>query len=253
MLTNKMPPQQIRSLRQRFSPILWLVIIAIVVCLILGFWQWHRYQFKKTLLHHFQQQQLQLPTNINQLTSWATLQTYQQIIVQGRFEPTVILLENQMRHGQVGVDVIKPFRCQTMMHNQSSIIYVDLGWVSLSALNKMLPQLQHSYDEIIKGYIVIPKGYSFILGPEILNWGEQPLRIQRISKTALCHISSNKEPCSFYIRATSPDKSFVRDWVIVSVSPWRHLGYACQWYLFALTGIVVLIKLVRIKGKDHEK
>lgn len=57
----------------------------------------------------------------------------------------------------------------------------------------------------------------------------------------------HKSVYPFIIRQSAESKSpYVRDWPIVAGSATRHIGYAVQWFVFAL-GVVVMYIALNLK------
>lgn len=200
----------------------------------LGIWQLHRYHFKQEKLHLFLQH-MQMPPKV--LSSLQENQSeFQRVIIEGEYVPhATILVQNQVKEGQLGFEVLTPIR----VGKESQQLLVDRGWVA--ALKDNLPPV---IDEVkgqqrIEGYLKSYNEYAFILGDNITNLGHYPLVIQKVDIDALNHVLHTRYYS--WVLKQIKDSNSVMDYernVAMTMMPKRHLGYAIQWFLMA---VVLLI------------
>ena len=104
-----------------------LVVLALLPGLIaLGCWQLGRADEKRALMHAYTERQLQAPVAAAQLGQLADPAFYP-VHLYGRFDGEhSLLLDNQMRDGKAGVELLQPY------HDQASgqWLLVNRGWLA---------------------------------------------------------------------------------------------------------------------------
>lgn len=209
------------------------LFIFAVLCL-LGTWQLQRYADKKRLLATYQFNMQRNPLPFLSLPQHTPLQ-FQRVLVSGTYlNSLTLLVQNQLYHGQLGFEVLTPLA----VSGEKKLLLVDRGWIKKPA-GQALPMLeQSSAPQQIKGYLKEIQEYQFILGKNILNPTTQPLVVQKIDLTEISHVLQRTfYPVILRLDATEPH-GYIRDWVIVSLQPERHLGYAVQWFALAFVWLL---------------
>ncbi len=202
-------------------------LFFICLFLFLGNWQLHRYYFKKKLLNEYQQQQTTAPISILQAMHKKN-QEFLPVKATGHYlNQHTIYLANQLRQHVSGFDVLTPFK----LNNSPETLLVDRGWIA----NKDLfvpanPKLLH-----ITGYLKSPEQHVFYLGPLILNHTDEQITIQKIALAKISNLTSLKLAPIIFRLSPNQDFGFWRQWQPFSVQPSRHMGYAIQWLLMAIT------------------
>jgi surfeit locus 1 family protein len=213
----------------------------------LGVWQLHRYHFKKNLQDAYQAQQSQAPTSLSQLdiTHPANLQ-FRKIHVEGEFlNNQTVFLQNQFHENQVGFDVLTPLQ----IPGEKKLLLVDRGWVSDNGRPNVAPSIPAVLgQQKIIGDIKNQNEFQFILGAAILRPNARPLLIQKVDVKALSDVTK-QDYFPFYVRLSpgSPN-GFVRDWIVTTVTPERHMGYAIQWFLMA--GILLIAYFATVVKRE---
>lgn len=213
-----------------------LCLILAIVCAGLGNWQLQRYSAKKNLLARYQNNLAHQPeafTAIYTKVSAAALE-FRQVSLTGQYiTQNTFLLQNRFYHDQLGYEVITPIR----LPNQKKQLLVDRGWIPQSPqwINKATTPIPT--PQTIKGYIKLQNTYQFTLGKNILDV-TFPVYMQKIDINELQHIT-HEEYYPFILRLNpQSDQGFVRDWVITTVLPERHLAYAVQWFGLMITLVI---------------
>lgn len=213
------------------------------ICLFcwLGVWQLHRYHYKETLLLTHQQRLAATPQPfiplVNASKEIDTLQ-FQSVTVEGHYRNSLtILIQNQFYHDQIGFEVLTPLE----IPGQKKLLLIDRGWVK-----KPTDQILPSIDDVlggqkITGYIKLMNEYQFILGQNISDVSAKPIIIQKIDMQELGQVM-DQQFYPFILRLNpSQPHGFVRDWIVSTVLPQRHFGYAIQWFLMALVLFIAYI------------
>ncbi len=224
-----------------------LCSIFFILFLLLSSWQVHRYYEKKILLNTYQSRFNQLPTPFTLIRNEENLQ-FLSIAVDGEYDnASTMFVENQLHEGKLGFEVLTPLR----IADSNKLLLVDRGWVPKQG-STLLPMITPvDTSQHITGYLKLFNEYQFILGKNIIAPDKKPLVMQRIDLQEISHVTKN-EFYPYILRLDPEDANgFVREWVISSVLPERHIMYALQWLAFA---IVVLIGFVyfSLEGPTHE-
>lgn len=216
---------------------------------ILGIWQLHRYDYKKSLLSVYQQRL----TAGSKILSPELLQDidnlqYQQVTGNAEYvNELTFFLQNQYNNDHLGFDVLTPIK----VLGSNKLLLVDRGWIAKTT--NSLPQLDPIYGEQhITGYIKQSNEYQFILGKSILNEGTFPLSLQKIDFKELSRIT-HKEYYPFVLRLNPAEANgFKRDWIIINSTPERHMGYAIQWFAMAFVLFIAYFCFCCERVKDEK-
>ncbi len=209
-----------------------LCLFFVAVFILMSVWQWHRYDYKKTLMNKFEARLKTLPMPFQLLQFQNDLQ-FQPIAVDGEYDNDLQFLQNRLHDGVLGFEVLTPFR----IAGSQKLLLIDRGWIKKPD-NASLPFIPVvSSLEHLTGYIKILDEYQFILGKNIIEPDKKPLIMQKIDVEEISRIT--KKDFYPYILRLDPinENGFVRDWVISSTLPERHLMYALQWLAFSLVVI----------------
>lgn len=218
----------------------------IIVFLLMSAWQWHRYDYKKTLMNNYETRLKMLPKPFELVRSDEDLQ-FQPIAVDGEFENDMLMLvQNRFHANKLGFEILTPLR----VNGSSQLLLVDRGWVQKPP--EGLPKIPEvTATQHLTGYIKIINEYQFILGQNIIDSNKKPLIMQKIDLEEISHTTQK----SFYpyVLRLDPDQEngFVRDWVISSMLPERHMMYAIQWLAFSLVVMVGLFYF-SLERRVHE-
>ena len=116
--------------------------MAITAMCLLGNWQFSRAEEKRVLLAHREAESALKPIKIEQVANMdATL--FRSLKLVGQYERKYFLLENQIRKGVVGYEVIQAF---TMSMNKT--ILINRGWLPADINLSVLPKVDTPPGEI---------------------------------------------------------------------------------------------------------
>jgi surfeit locus 1 family protein len=216
----------------------------IVFCglFMLGHWQLNRAEQKRQMLAAFDTAAHASAVSVGQIGDhWSDWQ-YRKVIVQGRFDLNhQFLLDNQVRHGQVGFDVLTPMHTQDVR----AAVLVDRGFLAADRRQK-LPQIQQECpQQQLTATVYRPLGDGLRLGsmedPAQHNW---PQIVEFTDFEALSQQLGY--PIAPVILRLAPDQScgFLREWDITAgFPPIRHIAYAVQWFALAATVAIIFFVL----------
>jgi surfeit locus 1 family protein len=204
----------------------------------LGFWQLGRAEEKQALLDQYataQKSQVEItPQNA------ASLPRYQRATVSGRFDPAhQILLDNMPSHtGQPG------YRVLTALETSAGWLLVDRGWLPLGSSRSQLPDipvgndvrtLSGTIDDLPRAgvQLAIPPVDASAPWPRVLSFPDSSALEQQLGHKLI--------PGLLLLDASQPD-GYERVWEAhLGFMPERHIGYAVQWFAFAVAAIVLFV------------
>lgn len=209
-------------------------LLLIPVLIGLGFWQLERAEEKALILQSWQQSEplLQLPTEPVAGT---------RIRLNGTLDTRhLFLLDNKIREGRVGYEVIAGFYPQ---HGSTGIL-VNLGWVVGNLDRAILPEVKLPTDSVEMIGNLVEGSKGLLLGVD--NWQKTwPVRVQQLDlKRAEETLGGALYPA--VLRVAEPlTVELVTGWQVVNMPPAKHQAYALQWFGLALVLITGISWLIR--------
>jgi surfeit locus 1 family protein len=233
---------------QRAPLIAYLCLLPLL--LTLGFWQLDRAKQKQSIIDLQTQRQstetisftASLPENSDDFL-------YKHIKAEGQYDGQhQYLLDNQISKGRAGYFVFSPFR----LKNQDKAILVNRGWIPLGQHRSDFPDVSIENNETtLTGRINrFPTVGLKLAGAEIptKSW---PALVQVIDANVLAE-QLGYSLLSFQVELDkAADNGFDREWrEPLVMTPEKHIGYAVQWFLLALTLTVLFAKYGFKKDND---
>jgi surfeit locus 1 family protein len=253
---SKIKSQNI-TMRYRFKPTIWMTLataLVMAVCIKLAFWQYNKAQLKLTLQTQLNQRLVEapqaLPNKILNLDDWR----YRRVKFTGVYDVRYqLLLDNQVEDTKAGYHVLTPMQVE----GSKIAVLIDRGWVprtveQLNAAARSAPIVDTPIGlQQIEGDIALPLSKFFTL--------EAPAKSNQKWEQVWQHIDMKRFAQSvpypvqpFIVRLDKNSKAggFVRNWPPPGERVTTHLGYAYQWFGFALTLFIIYIVL-NIKKVEH--
>lgn len=228
----------------RFRPS-WIGLLVTACCIALfvklGFWQYEKAEKKRQLQSvydsYLQHEPVNLPEAFPDREAWR----YRPVKVNGEYVTQYqLLLDNQIEDGRAGYHVITPLR----IGNSQRLVLVDRGWVPASASHTDLPAIEtpQGPQEIIgQGWIPPDKFYSLgeesadVKQPWQVLWQNMDMkRYQKLVRLEVLPVVIRLDPAS-------NAGGFVRNWVRPDDRITTHIGYAYQWFGFAVAAFLIFI------------
>jgi surfeit locus 1 family protein len=228
----------------RFAPRwYWFLITALVMVLFvrLGFWQWHRGEYRTTQWQEFARGD-QPPIEAN-AASLARLPEFTRVHVAGVFDARhQFLLDNISHEGAPGYQVLTPFTL-----GDGSRVLVNRGWLPFSGYRDRLPDI--AFDAAAQPTFIT--GRLAQLPVAGLAAGRQPPPQQgpwpRVASfpTSEQLAASYGAPLAPRMLLMDADSSpgYLRDWKPPGVAPERNFSYAIQWWSFAVLALAMFVGL----------
>ena len=224
---------------RRFAPkwpITVITLLAIAFLMYLGFWQLQRAHEKREMIER--EASLAQNAPLQWSSDLVNPQQYQNIVIQGHYLPTVLLLDNQHHLHQFGYHVLTPLQISA-----DNVVLIDRGWVAGDLNRDKLPDVSLPAPlQKITGQVYYPSK-NRALG-QVLEKKAADLAIVELIDTKIISQFLHKSVYPFIIRLDKREPyGYLREWAIVSMPPERHIAYAIQWFAMALVILVIFIGL----------
>lgn len=212
------------------------------ILLALGIWQLNRAEEKRVLISLKEQRQSAEVLILSKtLPDTPEAYLYKPIQAIGHYDTDhQYLLDNQVNKGKAGYFVLTPF----MLKNENKAVLVNRGWLPLGKSRSGLPDIPVDSREItLNGRINrFPTVGLKLAGAEIPtdSW---PAIVQVVDTQVLAK-QLGYPLFSFQVELDKQaDDGFTREWhETLAMTPEKHIGYAVQWFLLALTLTVLFVK-----------
>lgn len=242
-------------MKYTFRPNIWLTLATVLmlgICIKLGMWQYNKADARRTLQMQLNaslnEPVVTLPDKIENLENWR----YKRVKFTGKYDTRYqLLLDNQVQNTVAGYHVYTPMQ----VDGSSSYVLVNRGWVArtvgaVGEISKPPTIDTPKGTQLIEGDISLPANKFFTMdipsatdGKWQLVW--QNLDMARYAKSVPFAVQP------FVVRLDPKSNGgFVRNWPAPGERVSMHLGYAYQWFGFALTLLVIYVVL-NFKKVEH--
>ena len=229
-----------------------MVLSVVPLLLFLSYWQWQRFQYKSAHTPTRETSKLLLTLlEANILQKKGALQDLQasHLQTEGQFlNQDAIFVDNQSFKGQPGYKVLTPL----WVAGQPSPTYllVDRGWIPLGKSRAILPTLPPITGMIhIEGRLYQPvQGFKLPGRPNPTatlpsDTGDLRLRVLDIDLQTLAQALGHTV-YPLILRLEPGDKlgfEILPFSTQIGMPPIKHLGYAWQWFMMALTVLIYYV------------
>ncbi len=236
-----------------FSPSLvgtMVTIICIPLFINFGLWQYNKAQQKLVIQAAYNlaktDDAFQFPLDLkqNDIDQW----NYKKVTVSGVYEPKYqFLLDNQVEGNRVGYHVITPLK----IDQSSQYVLINRGWILGKDTHTELPVFNTpTGKQTVIGQIWVPSKKIFTLEAKVNNkttlvtQGSQPLQPVWQNMNMSTYKSSvpfEVSDLAIKLDQTSQAGGFVRNWQVPVERIATNIGYAYQWFGFALATLLIYI------------
>ena len=219
-----------------------LTIICIPLFIKFGMWQYNKAQLKISIQDAYNKAEigaaLNFPLKVLDVEAW----NYKKIKVIGVYEPKYqFLLDNQVEGNRVGFNVITPLK----INQSSQYVLVNRGWILGKDTHTELPQFNTpASQQIVTGQVWIPSKKIFTLETkEAANQNSsiplvwQHMNMERYTRSVPFEVS----PIAIKLDKNCDAGGFVRNWQVPVERIATHIGYAYQWFGFALSTLLIYL------------
>lgn len=228
-------------MRDRFRPTLpgvWptlLLVLVVPLCLALGQWQWNKAE-REVAARSLRDARAAAPAQPFPATLLRDAEAlrYRQVHLAGEYlVRSQILLDNQVRHGQAGVNVLTPLQPSA----GGPLVLVDRGWLPAPARHDahLAPPVPAGV-QAVRGTVWLPPTHSFRLAADTAPAGNnarwQGLDLPRYAAASglpLQPVVIRLDPAAAH--------GFLREWPLPGERQTKHRSYALQWWAFAATAV----------------
>lgn len=239
-----------------FTPTLWptLATLALVLLFVrLGFWQLDRADQKELRHAQFAQRQLDPMIDLNGAAALVTDRAellWRNASVQGRYANEHIVLDNQVVKELPGYFVYTPFQ----ISGTDRWALVNRGWIPVGDDRGKLPEITAPVEDTqLSGIISDAPSAGLVLGnAPIETMSASVYRVQRIEFDKLAVLVRHDLLPFTILLAPGVENGYVREWRVPGSGREKNLGYAAQWFAFAVILVVVYValNLKRSQQKD---
>ncbi|KAF1030435.1 MAG: hypothetical protein GAK37_01351 [Pseudomonas sp.] len=222
-----------------------LVLLPVLVCL--GFWQLSRGHEKQRLLDSYAERRAAEPMSTVQLVATAD-PALRRVHLRGQFDAGhSVLLDNRMRGGRAGVELLQPF------HDQASCLWLLLnrGWLPWP--DRRTPPVFATPGQVLNldAWVYVAPGETFQLHADPANttW---PKLLTALHPAALW-AELGRNGFAYEVRAEAGPATYETNWPVVAMGPEKHVGYAVQWFAMAvaLLGLYLYLGWHNAKETPH--
>ena len=219
-----------------------LLVSGLLAFTFLGYWQLDRAAEKRQLLEAYSSAAERPAMTLAQAREQAGSGTFPRIEVMGRYDPMhTYLLDDQVRNGKQG-----RFAFAVFVPDDGALpLLVNRGFLAHRSDGSMsaLPGLPDG-SVTLEGLYGTAPGIGLRMGgnslPRQASWPKASIYIDTVE---IGEDLGRAIDTGVLLLDPEPDSIFLRQWTPQIIPPEKHLGYAFQWFCFALASLVIFIVL----------
>jgi surfeit locus 1 family protein len=232
-----------------------LTLIFIPLFIKFGLWQYHKAELKQAIQMAYNQATVdtafKFPLEVIDVADW----NYKKVSVTGVYETKYqFLLDNQVEANRVGYHVITPLKI-----NETQYVLVNRGWILGKDIHSELPLFDTPVGvQAVTGQVWLPSKKFFSLENRKLDASQQqgfePVwqhmdmgKYQRL-------VPLTVSPLVIKLDQDIVAGGFVRNWQVPTARIMTHIGYAYQWFGFAVATLLIYIymSIFRVKSSPAQ-
>jgi surfeit locus 1 family protein len=201
---------------------------TVVLCVVAGNWQHRRMHEKEALQDDIRRAAAMAPVALPKRADDWRAWRFRQVVASGEYvAERQILIDNKVRAGRVGFDVVTPLRLA-----DGTVVLVDRGWIATGPSRATLPQASPPAGDVtVTGRVDLPSRNYYQLGNGAAPTGPlwehlDPARFGEATGLPVLPIVIDATD-SASTAGLAPDVS------LPDTGSERNLSYMVQWYTFA--------------------
>jgi len=216
-------------------PFLIFACTAVLICASLANWQWQRAKEADKVFQDYQLQESRPESILSE-----SPEEYQKVTLTGTVKKHYFL-DNQHHQGSAGWHILAE------VQTQQFLLLVNLGWQPKQTKLVLKEPLPDTLE--VQGLIrQPPKGFMLQAAEQDPNW---PQLMQQID-IPLLNQRLGYELFPFVLYADKPIGQLVPAPIKIENKFYMHIGYAVQWLLIGLAGIICFIYFSRTEYNENE-
>jgi surfeit locus 1 family protein len=238
----RMPQKQFRFSNYIFS-LSWTGLLVLIICvplfIKLGLWQYNKAKFKQEIQASYNasldNEALSLPDQLDNLDEWK----HKKVKLKGHYETEYqILLDNQVEESRGGFHVLTPLKIE----GRNDYVLVNRGWIAGGATHTEIPLISTPQELVeIVGLVWVPSKKIFTLESKAQKsqWNTvwQHMDLERYQNSVAIKVL----PIVIKLDTKSNAGGFVRNWQLPADKIATNMGYAYQWFGFAIASILIFL------------
>jgi len=225
-----------------------LVAAAVALFVVLGLWQLERAEEKRAIAETLRTR-AELPAKRLDETPVKNIEAlrFRTLTATGAYEPDgQILLENRRNGHRNGFHVITPLR----IAGSDLRVLVNRGWIPADAAGQPTDAPAPPGELTVIGETHIPEAPALALhdgSDAAISWGERWPYL-----TLDLYAATVNYPIQPVVILLDPETKggFVRNWPREFPKEGMHIGYALQWFAFAVIALAIYLRLSVTRRQD---
>jgi surfeit locus 1 family protein len=206
----------------------------------LGIWQLERAEQKRNQGSALEIRRKQPPLSLNEPYPEVEQLRFRQVVARGRYlNDKSVLIENRKHLGKTGFHLITPVD----LHESDKILLVNRGWIAQDQLDQALARADVQGTVSLQGEVRIPQPPAIQLKQQSVSTADALPRWPYLTLEHYGEWSGLDILPLMVLLSAQDDHGFMRQWPHPRVSDLMHIGYAIQWFAFAIITLLVWLRL----------
>ena len=229
-------------------------MIVFSILIKLGLWQLERADHKKNLNESYKLRQAEKVIDLNVHKSINSKESilWRRVSLNGSFyKEKNLIVDNQIFKHEAGFNILTPFK----IDGTGMTILINRGWHKNLINREQIPIIKNVDDiDQINGYAVkIPVPGINLGGSNIEIINASLARFQRINVDEINNFyQANFLPYMVYLNPLIDDE-YISNFKLPVPDSEKNYGYAFQWFAFALTLLIIFLRLGITKNDKSTK
>lgn len=216
-----------------------ILMICVPTFIKLGLWQYGKAQSRQQIQSSYnaslEQEALSLPAQLDNPDAWK----HKKVKTTGHYETRYeILLDNQIEGSRAGFHVLTPLKIE----GRDEYVLVNRGWVPGGTTHDELPAIstpEHMIEVVGLAWVPAKKIFTLESEAQRNQWNRvwQHMDMTRYQRSVPIKIL----PVVIKLDKHSHAGGFVRNWQLPAEKIATNMGYAFQWFGFAIASILIFL------------